>query len=81
LFSASIEKHIEIEELIVEVAKGKSIDHNTYEKLEHIRNCSGRPSVIPAQAGNQENGMHAARLDSGFRRNDDFLSKAKMNTL
>jgi len=38
--------------------------------LERIPQTFGRPSVIPAQAGNQGNGIHAARLDSGFRRND-----------
>ncbi|MCL2004657.1 MAG: hypothetical protein FWG73_00690 [Planctomycetaceae bacterium] len=38
-------------------------------------------SVIPAKAGNQGNDMHVARLDSGFRRNDDFLFIAKMNSL
>gem|GEM_PF-4692040 len=47
----------------------------------HTQNRPGCPSVIPAKAGNQGNGMHTARLDSGFRRNDDFLSIAKTNTL
>ena len=46
-------------------------------KLTHIQNWSGRRSVIPAQAGNQGNGMHVARPDSGFRRNDDFFPKQK----
>ncbi|MCL2004747.1 MAG: hypothetical protein FWG73_01160 [Planctomycetaceae bacterium] len=42
--------------------------------LERIPNGPGQFFVIPAQAGNQENGMHAARLDSGLRRNDDVFA-------
>ncbi|MCL2004542.1 MAG: hypothetical protein FWG73_00090 [Planctomycetaceae bacterium] len=57
------------------------------EKIDSIRTvyavypALGKKVVIPAKAGNQGIAVHAARLDSGVRRNDGSDSRAIWDTL